>query len=306
LLNGYGTLLPWLIPLGLVGGLLAERSRLTSMLMAGYYVCHAASVLLVLPEAKHLIPLLLPAHVLGALGLWSAARALGSLRRARFLIPAVAPRLLVLAGASLALLLVWGLLGALAYRVSERQRSRIVDSVNGAAATARSEPALLDKQFTIHAEPGSSEPVGYLLKVRASRPSSLLCLHVRGSTEHDGFLAYYTRHPIEPGADRFFFFNVVSGVELGDARPYTAHVRLVGPARLIAIRRLDLSRWPFGLPMSLVFDADDGGTARTMMGTTGAAFEKLPAPSDVGRLLQDPGAFLSSYRRLELNGLPAP
>jgi hypothetical protein len=243
--------------------------------------------------------------VLAALGVWTAGRALACWRSAPALFRTVPARLLAPGAALLGLLLVWGFLGAVAQDVARRQRSRILDHIRNAAANARSAPQAVTsgKLFSVRSEPRSAElAFGYLVELHATRPASLLCVHVRGSSVHDGFIAYYTRHPIEPGANRYFFFNLVSGEDLGDARPYTAYLRTVGPAQLVSIRRLDLSRWPLGLPLSLEFDADDRGTARTMMGTAGTAIELLPAPSEVGHLLEDPGAFLSLYQPLDLNG----
>ena len=134
--------------------------------------------------------------------------------------------------------------------------------------------------------------------MRALRPANLLLVHVRGTSARDGFLAYYTRHSIEPGADRLFFFNVDgAGADLGDPRPYTAHVETqLGPARFLSGGKLDLSEWPLGLPIGFVFDEDEQRASATFVGGGGAATEVLPSPSDVDHLLEDPGAFLVSYR----------
>ena len=296
-LDRYGSLLPWLMLAGLVGGILDDRSRVTTALMAAYFVGYALVVLLVLPETKHMIPLLLPVHVIAAIGLWSAARALVSWRRLPRLAWASRRRLAAVALAAAVVVLAWGVLGASAYGVSRRQRARIVDDIRRSTEAASEPTETSGKLFSSHLEAGSAtSPFGYLLRVRASRPANLLCLHVRGTSADDGFLAYYTRHPIEPGADRLFFFNVVGGRDLGDPRPYTAHVRLVGPAHIVSGRKVDLSRWPLGLPLSVLLDENDQRPGGTLVGPGGAATEVLPVPSEVGHLLEEPGAFLVSYR----------
>ena len=73
-LDRYGSLVPFLFGVGLLGGLWHPQSRLLTGLLAGYLVYYAAAMLLVLPEAKHASPLLLPLHVLAAAGWWIAAR----------------------------------------------------------------------------------------------------------------------------------------------------------------------------------------------------------------------------------------
>ena len=111
------------------------------------------------------------------------------------------------------------------------------------------------KLFSVKVDASALEaPAGYLLTVRSSKEVDLLCVHQRSRTDGSPFLAYYTRHRILPGQDRLFFFNVIAGADVGDHRPYEAWVRVVGPAELVSARRLDLSGWRFGLPLSFVFD----------------------------------------------------
>ena len=131
-------------------------------------------------------------------------------------------------------------------------------------------------------------PFGYLLKVRSSRPAALLCLHVRERTARNRFFAYYTRHPIEPGRDWLFFFNVVSGAAVGDDRPYTAWVRLVGPAEVVSVRKVDLSEWRLGLPLSIVFDETDAHAGSPFIGAQAPASDQLAGPAAVQTLLDQP------------------
>ena len=143
----------------------------------------------------------------------------------------------------------------------------------------------------------SGDRFGYLMRLRTLRPANLLLVHVRGTLADDGFHAYYTRHPIDPGADRIFFFNAVHGSAIGDPRPYTAHLRLVGPARFVSVERVDLTAWPLGVPLSVMFDEDDPGRGSTFVGP--AATVQLASPSDVTDLLEDPGAALVRYHPVE-------
>ena len=126
----YGRLLPGLMLIGVVGGLLDRRARLTTALMAGYYVVYSAILLAVLPEAKHAIPLLLPVHVIGAIGVWSLARAARELpqlvRSARHALRPMAVAVVVLAVG-------WSALGAVLHPVSAQQRRRILEAVREVA-----------------------------------------------------------------------------------------------------------------------------------------------------------------------------
>ena len=97
-------------------------------------------------------------------------------------------------------------------------------------------------------------------------------------TDGNAFLAYYTRHRILPGRDRLFFFNVIAGADVGDTRPYEAWVRLMGPAELVSVRRLDLSGWHLGLPLSFVFDERGISAESTFVGGHEPATDGLPDP----------------------------
>jgi len=294
----YGAILPGLSLIGIAGGLLASRTRITAAIMAVYYVTYGAILLLVLPEAKHTMPLLLPIHVLAGIGWWSLARGLGAWRDFAT-VPRVWPRLVAATIGCLAVLVAWGVLGLLAHVVSRTQRARIVDAVRRASEASAQPMELVGdgKLLSVSAERSPGAPrVGYLLRVRAWRPADLLLVHVRGTGPADGFLAYYTRHPIEPGADRLFFFNVVAGEQTGDPRPYAAHVRLVGAARVVSWLKVDLTEWPLGLPLSLVFDESDRRPGATRVGSGGPAVGALPAASDVRYLLYAPRTFLVPYR----------
>ena len=271
------------------------RSRVVAAVATAYFACCAAAVLLVLPESKHMTPLLLPVHVLGALGVWSLARAGGWLLSGADRRSTVFRELRVPAAAGAAVALAWGGLGLPAHAVSRQQRARFVDAIRAVPGSGREAP-LGGKLFSTRVDGGSTAPpTGYILRVRASYPAHLLLVHVRASTP-ERFLAYYTRHPVEPGEDRCFFFNVVAGRDVGETRAYTAYVRVVGAAEFVSIRTLDLSRWPLGLPLSFVFDAEDTREGGTRVGRYGAATEGLPTPAEVNHLLQEPRAFLRSYQ----------
>ena len=240
-LGRYGATLPWLILAGLVGGLMRRDSRAVVAVVTAFFVCYAAAVLLVLPEPKQMTPLLLPVHVLGALGVWSLARATGWLRSRAEGRWTVLQEARVPAAVCATAVLAWGGLGLATHLISRQQRARFVHAIRAVAGSGRETP-LGGKLFsTTRVDGGSTAPpTGYVVRVRASSPAHLLLVHVRAATPGP-FLAYYTRHPVEPGEDRYFFFNVVAGRDVGETRPYAAYVRVVGAAELVSIRTVDLS-----------------------------------------------------------------
>jgi hypothetical protein len=157
--------------------------------------------------------------------------------------------------------LCWVLTAVVAYGVSRQQRERFVVSILRASESGRDDPDARKgrRLFSVEVPPeGTGTPVGYLLKIRGgTQPIDLFCVHVRDGSSHDPPLAYFTHHRIRPGREQFFFLNVVSGSYLGDDRPYTAWVSVREGAEILSARRVDLSSWDIGLPLSFVFDRDD-------------------------------------------------
>jgi hypothetical protein len=175
----YGSILPGLALIGLAGGLLARQTRVMAALMAAYYVIYCAILLLVLPEAKHSIPLLLPIHVLAGIGWWSMACVLVA-RRELARAPRFRLRLVAAVFGCLGLLLAWSALGLLTHAISRAQRARILDAVRR-ASDASSRPMDLTgetKRLSVSADLSADAPrVGYLVRVHA-RGRFLRLLHL--------------------------------------------------------------------------------------------------------------------------------
>ena len=298
-LEWYGRLVPWLAGLGLVGGLLHPGTRAWTVIFGGLFLQYAAALMLVLPEPKHHPALLLPLHVLAVTGLWSIGRLAVSWRRIDDV-----PRLVRgkggLLGAAVLAGLLWLCLGAVARTVSSTIQRRIVLGIQGLAPGEDARGSMAGpKLFSVEVGANSSEtPAGYLLTVRSSREVDLLCVHQRGRANDRAFLAFYTRHRILPGKDRLFFFNTVAGATVGDSRPYNAWVRLVGPGELVSARRVDLSGWDLGLPLSLVLDDTGVPVESTFVGAGAPSTDGLPSPESVVEFLRSPRGFLTPPRPL--------
>ena len=293
-LEWYGVLVPWLAGIGAVLGLFHPRTRVWTVILGGLFLQHAVALMLVLPEPKHHPPLLLPLHVLAVIGLGSMVRLAVGWRRfgdARGLVRGLGGLL----GAAVLAGLLWLCVGAVARTLSGRIQRRIVLDILKLAPRQDATGSLAGpKLFSVAVDANAgATPSGYLLTVRSSREVDLLCVHQRGQTDGNPFLAYYTRHRILPGQDRLFFFNVVAGAGVGDNRPYNAWVRLVGPGEFVSARRLDLSGWRFGLPLSLVFDDSGIPAESTFVGGRGPSTDGLSSPAAVAEFLRSPRGFLA-------------
>jgi hypothetical protein len=294
-LEWYGALVPWLAGIGAVLGLLHPRTRVWTAIFGGLLLQDTVALMLVLPEQKHHATLLLPLHLLAVIGLWSMGQVAASWRLGE-------PRRLVramggLRGPAVLAALLWLCVGAVARTLSVRRQHDVVLDLLRLAPGQEATGSIVDRKlFSVRVGADVRErPSGYLLKVRSKRETDLLCLHQRGRADGNAFLAYYTRHRILPGKDRLFFFNVVAGAAVGDNRPYSAWVRLLSPGELVAARRLDLSGWRFGLPLSLVLDDGDGSVESTFVGAEAPATDRLPSPETVAEFLRSPRGFLAPY-----------
>ena len=217
-LEWYGVLVPWLAGLGAVLGLLHPRTRVWTVIFGGLFFYHAVALMLVLPEPKHHPPLLLPLHVLAAIGLGSMVRLAVGWRRlddARRLVRGQgrppgggrSRRPLVAVCRS-------GGDGPCRPASSSRivqdiLRPRLPARTSRARGRARScSPSRWMRARLRHRRAISSRSA-------PSKEVDLLCVHQRSRTDGSAFLAYYTRHRILPGQDRLFFFNVIAGATVG-------------------------------------------------------------------------------------------
>jgi hypothetical protein len=259
--------LPHLFVVGILLGVLVEGRRVATLLIAAYFVYYAAALLMVLPESKHWPPLLLPLHVLAASGVWLALTTPWTRLRPD---GAAAWRLLrgPLAGIA-GVALCWACIGLVAHSISRAQRGRLIDSITRLVASGQELPQdPAKRRFFAVAIPPEPEapPAGYLFEVRGARqPATLFCAQVRegAAIDRDSYY-YYTRHGLAPGRNSYFFVNPVSGRGVGDPRSYTLYVRVRG-SEIVSVRRLDLSGWRIGLPLSLAFRARDDQPGASLM-----------------------------------------
>lgn len=244
---------------GLAVGLARARSRRVTLLLAAYFAYYAAALLMVLPESKHWAPLLIPLHILAAVGLWNALTAVAWRRPPRgrewtkTARTAVVAFVLVLAS--------WWALGRVAELSSRTLRRQLVREILSLVPSGQDASASIRGpvfQVVPPAEAGDG-PVGYLLRLRgARRPLNVFAVHARDATLAGSTpLYYYTRHVLPAGREQHFFVNAVAGRRIGDDRPYTLYVRVRGRAEIVSATRLDLSRWHTGLPLSLLFEEGD-------------------------------------------------
>ncbi len=250
---------PYLFVAGIVFGALIPGRRVATLLLAAYFVYYAVALLMVLPESKHWPPLLLPLHVLAASGVWLALTTPWARQ-----VPDRAAAWRLLRGPLVGIGIVavcWACVGIVAYAVSRAQRGRFIDSIARLVPTGQQLPQdPANRRFYAVAIPPGPEtkPAGYLFEVRGARQQlTVYCAHVREGAEIGrNSYYYYTRHLLAPGRNSFFFVNPVSGDGVGDPRPYTLYVRVRG-SEILSVRKLDLSGWRIGLPLSVSFSEGD-------------------------------------------------
>jgi hypothetical protein len=292
LLEPYLALVPFLAPLGALGGCLNRKTRSMTALLAAYFVWYAAFLMVILPEAKHWAPLLLPLHVLSALGVCAILTLSRLLVRSRDS-GAWRQGALAVGVAVLALAAAWMSVGAAAHWVSREQRLRFIDSVQRLGRYERATPAALasNKLFSVRLDSEAANvPIGFLFKVRGAptRPVNLWCLHARkGSYATPSY--YQTRHTLVPGRDQYFFVNVVAGSQLADEREYWLSVMVRGSAEILSVSRIDLSEWSIGLPLSFVFVDGDRQPGNPGLYGTWPPTEILGSPEEVQQLVDSAG-----------------
>jgi hypothetical protein len=233
--------LPYVVLLESVFLLLASAEPIRAGSFLVYSGFYAAVLLAVLPESKHVGPLVVPLTVIGGLAL---ARILvpGALRISRARIKWVC---LLLGGCALA----WGAARAVAYLDTVSVRDQYLSAVLDLAAHGTAAPQTIKdpQNFAVTFPPGKADiRTGFLLKIRAGRePGALTC--VRNS-----FYESQTEHRLHPGREQYFF---VSCLEVRDTDPvpeYRIEVKLTGEAKILSCTRVDLAGWQ-KLPLCTVF-----------------------------------------------------
>jgi len=252
--------LPSLFVLGAFAVLCRSVARPVGAILVAFSVLYAAIWFVVLPENKHMAPMLLPLSVVGA----QAIAGLGSIVDPNFRASAVQvlkwrpPR-----AASLSVVVVLGTIAALvlAARVTSlRERKNYIDAILSRARGAVIAPETLEgaQKFSVTAPPGATpDPVGYLLTIETGRePGYLVCEHRRGLVGKSK-RTYVTRHKLHPLRTQYFFVTLLQGMAYGDGRPYSCTVTLGRGARIVKSQRMDLSAWGRPLFSSVFYEGEE-------------------------------------------------
>lgn len=226
---------PALALVGAFCGLAFGRKRLIAGVLIVFLLYYAAILLLVLPETKHTLPLLLPTSIFAAVAVWGTTRwrtAHGVARREiRSIDGPRAARLVAILGGGIAL----GLLacsasaavsrGARAAHLREIARMPSV-SVHSSAIGPGA------KDFAVNGMPGTR--CGYLLTIAGG--DGLLTVRYFANATALG-LSFLTHHALARQPTQYFYFTF-------PARGFVrAGVALEGSGTIVSARRLDTSRW---------------------------------------------------------------
>jgi len=250
----------WLSPaLFLLGWLVfsaAGPMRLPSFIIGSFALLYVVVLLIVLPEQKHLGPLLLAQYVLAGAGLWAGGQLLRRASRtavANYFRDRQWIRPAWIFGS---LFLIWGLVTGGAFLWSRQERTQLLHEIEQCAAAAVDAPEFLrgENAFVAHFPPGTKDDrCGFLLTiVGGNQPATLECRHHRSPNDWGWPRQWTTRHVVHPHVTQTFFVTCLQGSEYGDPRPYTCFASLLGPGRMTECRRVDLRQWRH-LPVSTLF-----------------------------------------------------
>ncbi len=261
LLDPLTACLPWLLLAGIIALVLRPVERTMPCVVAAFVLYYAPVLWLVLPEAKHLTPMLLPLCVLGGVGLVAACRALQPATW-RQLEPRVVGQRLAWCGGGLALATVcWSLALLVARPISCNERRTQTAAILALADQNGHDASNLvhgDSSFSVRFEPGEQRGwQGYLLKLATGdEPDALVCRHIRSPRDWLWASLLTTRHRLAPHAEQYFFVSASQGGQYGDPRPYQLRVDLGRQARVVSCTKIDLADWK-RLPVATVFRADE-------------------------------------------------
>ena len=214
--------------------------------MAALLMVFAAILFVVLPEHHHAGMLVLPISVLGGFGVATLFEKTFRHAHGRIGLMALA--------ASVG---VWGVACVAAYFWSLHQRDGQIAEIRRVTANAVADASIVfhDQTMSVLSGPDSSlDRAGYLLEIEAGpNPGPLECEHVRSiriGKNQDGRV-YQSEHRLFPNRRQFFFFSAYQGRLVGPYQ-YKSTVKVNGDARILSVRRTDLSSWR-DLEVSTVF-----------------------------------------------------
>gem|GEM_PF-3434122 len=260
LLDPLTSCLPWLTITGVLAATFSRRERWTAIAVAIFPLYYTPVLWLVLPESKHLMPLVLPLTVFGGIGLATVVRIVRpanwrSVSRRQWKTAAGAWGGVVGVAA-----LIWIVALVVARPLAERERRGYIDSILDLARHGSDAGELLrgDSVFTLSIAPGEQTGwQGYLLAIKAGdEPGELICCHSRCPRDWLWATYFGTRHQLQPGKRQFFFVSALQGGQYGDPRPYSLTVEVEPGTQVEACTRIDLQDWK-KLPVSMVFERED-------------------------------------------------
>jgi hypothetical protein len=246
----------WLFALGVCVSFVRQGTRWPAVCLALFSVVYAIVLLFVLPELKHAGPMVLPLTVFGGVGLASLFRLVRPIQLAGQFRTSWRPAVR-LAGMAVVVTLLWSLTCVGAYVHSLECRRELLAAVTKLSATGQAAPeALRSTQiFSVSLLPkDGDQPVGYLLHIAAGEGDGFLeCRRIHHGVPLSPVpRLLFTRHPLHPNREQYFFVTCNAGTAFGDVRPFICTAILNGDARFLSCTRVDLTDWR-RLPLSTLF-----------------------------------------------------
>jgi hypothetical protein len=229
--------LPGLALLGVAAVFFWARLSPVATGMVALMAIYNVVLFAVLPEHHHSGILVLPMCILGAYGIVSSV---SSAYRS--------PHWKIGSMALLGIAAVWGVACAGGYFWSLHQRAEQIAAIRRITADAVIDPTVqLQPQSMSVTRDSNSSPdrAGYLLEIETgATPGALRCHFTRAvqrGWQKVGW-TYESEHRLQPGRRQFFFFSSFEG-RLVEPYEYATTVKVDGDARIVSVRRADLSNW---------------------------------------------------------------
>lgn len=236
-----------------------DQERVRACVLVAFSIYYAAALLAVLPETKHLAPLLVPVIVIASV--WPAFWP--RLRQVSW--DTVRSGLLAIVG----LLLLYGSACAVTYPYSLSWRDHYLrDIMDAARSGVDAADTIKGPQRFEACRTNDRQHAGFLLTIRTgATPGLLVCTHRRDTRNHLKSCVA-TQHRLHPDREQYFFVSCIDMARYGMfASGYVCEVSVGQEAEIVSSTKVDLSCWR-QLPLSTVFYQGERSPGSPHLGKT--------------------------------------
>ncbi len=232
--------------------LIQGQRRLEILFFFGFSIYYSLLLWIMLPEIKHVTPMVMPIIVLSTLGGHQAIRLLCSSAARKELADGIRANGRKTLLASCAILAVYGLFLEISYGISRTARSSYLADVERLRHTGKAAPEAIktERVFYVESKAAHSNPgAAYLLTIDTSSAADPVCVRYM----LDAGKEFESDFALSVGIKRHYLFLTCDQLE-ESIKPQSNRWTVILPkeARFAACERLDLSTWTH-LPFATIF-----------------------------------------------------